>query len=87
MVIKGLRVTKDNITLIEKGPTLKIENNGITYIKFKSSIEEYESLLSDGYVSIDLVGHCGVNSYYGNSVKPQIIILDIEIGQKVDYYF
>ena len=86
IAIRNLKVTKQNTTLLAKGPTLKIEHNGITYIKFKSSQEEYDNIITDGYTNINIVGRCAINSFNGN-VTPQVIISEIEIGQKVDYYF
>ena len=48
---------------LEKGhPTLKITlPNKISFIKFGSSQEEYEKLLTDGYIEINVVGRCNSN--------------------------
>ena len=87
ILIKGIRLTTDNITLLEKGPTLKLTpNNGITYIKFKCPIELYNSLKSEGYVLVDIIGRCSVNNFNG-AMEPQVIISDIEVVEKVNYYF
>lgn len=89
IAIKGVKVTKDNLFLLskDKKPTIKIVlPNGIELIKFKSSEEEYLNLLSEGYVSIDVVGSCDVNIYY-DKITPQIKVLDYEITGKKDYYF
>ncbi len=73
VAIEHITVTKDMVTLMsrDKNPTLKIQlPNGVSCIKFKSSEEEYESLLSDqGCVTINLVGKTEVNRYY-TSITP-----------------
>lgn len=62
--IESLKVTKENLTLMspDKKPTLKITlPNKLSLIKFGSSQEEYETLLSDGYIEINVVGKCNAN--------------------------
>lgn len=90
IVIEHLNVTKEMVSLMsrDKNPTLKIQlSNGVSCIKFKSSEEEYESLLSDeGCVTINLVGKPEVNKYF-SSVTPQIIVQDYEIISKQEFYF
>ncbi|MGN0992842.1 MAG: hypothetical protein ACI4PE_02865 [Bacilli bacterium] len=64
IAIHNLKVSKDMLTLMspDKKPTLKITlPNKVSLIKFNSSEEEYEQLLSDGYVAIDIVGKCNIN--------------------------
>ena len=73
----------------DKNPTLKITlPNGLSLIKFKSSEEEYQSLLSKNntYLTINIVGKCEQNVWGGN-VSPQISIEDYEIKNKLNYYF
>lgn len=87
--IEKLKVTKNMITLMspDKKPTLKITlPNKTSLIKFNSNSEEYESLLSDGYVEINLVGKCNANEWMGN-VTPQILIEDYEIVGQKKYIF
>ncbi len=90
IAVEHIAVTKDMISLMsrDKNPTLKIQlPNGISCIKFKSSEEEYESLLSDqGCVTINLIGKTEVNRYY-NNVTPQIIVQDYEIIDRKQFYF
>lgn len=91
LAIEHIQVTKDMVTLMsrDKNPTLKIQlSNGVACIKFRSSVEEYESLLASdsGCVTINLVARPEVNKYF-NSVTPQLIIVDYEIVNKQEYYF
>ena len=89
IAIRDLRVNKDMITLMspDKRPTLKITlPNKISLIKFGSNQEEYESLLSEGYTSINIVGKCNENVWM-NYTTPQIIIEDYEILGQVKYCF
>lgn len=62
--VENLKVTKDNLTLMspDKKPTLKITlPNKISFIKFGSSQEEYENLLSDGFIELNVIGRCNMN--------------------------
>ena len=62
--IESLKVVKENLTLMspDKRPTLKITlPNKICLIKFGSSQEEYEKLLTDGYIELNIVGKCNMN--------------------------
>ena len=90
VAIKGLKVTKDMITLMspDKSPTIKIAlPNGISLIKFGSSEEEFNSLFSEtGYVEINVVGKCGMNER-GYKPTPQIYIEDYEIIDRMKYIF
>lgn len=90
VAIENLKITKNNIQLLsrDKNPTLKITlPNGISLIKFKSSIEEYENLYSEtGYNSVNIIGRCEKNIWNGN-VSAQIIIEDYEIVNSAKYYF
>ena len=87
--VENLKVTKENLTLMspDKKPTLKITlPNRLSFIKFGSSQEEYEKLLSDGYIEINVVGKCNANEWMGN-VTPQILITDYEIIGQSKYNF
>ena len=62
--IENLKVIKENLTLMspDKKPTLKITlPNKVSLIKFGSSQEEYEKLLTDGYIELNIVGRCNAN--------------------------
>lgn len=87
--VENLKVTKDNLTLMspDKKPTLKITlPNKLNFIKFGSSQEEYEKLLTDGYIEINVVGRCNSNEWMGH-VTPQILITDYEIIGRNKYNF
>ena len=89
IVIEGLKVTKDMVTLMspDKTPTLKITLPNCSCIKFGSSQEEYEKLYSeDGYYELNIVGRCNKNEWNGN-VTAQIFIEDYEIVDSSKYYF
>ena len=90
ILIRKIKITKDNLTLYEKGPTLKIAlpgDEGIELMKFRSSEDEYESLYTEsGCVTINVIGTCDINSWHGIS-KQQITIKDYEIIGKEAYYF
>ena len=89
IALENVKVTANSITLMspDKNPTLKITlPNGTTLIKFKSSQEEFESLKTDGLITINIVGRCERNVWNGR-VNPQIILEDYEITNKVEYYF
>ena len=89
IALENVKVTANSITLMspDKNPTLKITlPNGTTLIKFKSSQEEFESLKTDGLITINIVGRCERNVWNGR-VNPQIILEDYEITNKIEYYF
>lgn len=90
VVVENLTITKDMLHLMsrDKNPTLKISlPNGVNFMKFKSSDEEFDSLFSEsGCVVITVIGRCERNVYY-NSITPQIIIENYEIVTKQDFYF
>ena len=89
VVIKGIKVTSNNIKLMSanKNPTIKITlQNGTSLIKFGASQAEFESLKSSGYTEIDVIGTCAINEWQG-MITPQILIKDYEVVGKQDYYF
>ena len=89
VVIKGIKITSNNITLMSanKNPTIKITlQNGTSLIKFGASQAEFESLKSSGYTEIDVIGTCSINEWQG-MITPQILIKDYEVVGKQDYYF
>lgn len=89
IAIHNLKIDKSMLTLMspDKKPTLKINiQNKLSIIKFNSNEEEYESLLSDGYVAIDIIGRCNINNWLGNEY-PQIIVEDYKIIEKCKYCF
>ena len=87
IIVKNLPV--DNIQLLspDKKPTLKISCEGIDFMKFKSSEEEYNKLKGNnfGTVFINLLGKPNINSWRGRTT-PQILINDYEIvGNKYSF--
>lgn len=91
IALENIQLTPKNLTLMspDKNPTLKIQlPNGTSLIKFRSSKEEYESLLASelGCVTVNIVGTCNINEWNGK-INPQIQIEDYEIIGKQDYYF
>jgi single-stranded-DNA-specific exonuclease len=90
IALENVRITPDNITLMsaDKNPTLKIQlPNGTSLIKFKSSIEEYESLKPEtGCYTLTVIGRCESNSWNGR-ISPQIIIEEYEKVGEMKYYF
>ena len=90
IAIENLKITKDMITLMspDKKPTLKISlPDKISLIKFNSSQEEYENLLSDtGSINVNIIGKCSKNEWMGN-ISAQIIIEDYEIIGQNRYCF
>ena len=87
VAIEGVKITKDNITMM-KSNTCKITlPNGIAMIKFRMPDEEFNKLYSEnGYVEINLVGKCNRNEWCGN-VSGQILIEDYEIIGRCAYEF
>lgn len=89
VVVKGIKVTKERIQLLsaDRNPTLKITlKNGLSFIKFSASLEEFKSLINDnGYVEIDVCGKCSINEWNGK-ISPQIMIEEYEIVGN-GYYF
>lgn len=78
IAFEEIKVDSNNLQLMskDKNPTLKITlDNGIEFIKFKSSEEEYNNLLN---TVIDIVGTCSANIWYGK-ITPQVIIEDYSI--------
>ena len=68
-----------NVRIMGKNKnTIKIIHNGIEFIKFKSSEDEYNEIVKNKHNKFTIVGKFKVNEYCGN-VTPQILI--------EDYYF
>lgn len=90
IAIENINITKENVALLskDKNPTLKITlSSGISLIKFRSSVEEYERLCSDtGCITINIVGKCKENIWNGN-IYPQIQVEEYEIVGSKKYYF
>lgn len=80
IAVENIDLSQCNIKLLspDKHPTLKISlQDGVDFIKFNSSEEEYESFLeSSQYLTI--VGKCKKNEWC-NIITPQIQIEDYEL--------
>ena len=91
IAIEDIKVHTNNIKLMsaDKNPTLKITlPNGLSLLKFRSSVEEFEALQSSptGCVTINIVGKCERNIWNG-IISPQITLEAYEIVGKSEYYF
>lgn len=87
IAIKGIKITKDMLTMMASN-TVKITlPNGIAMIKFKMPDEEYNKLYSeDGFVEIDAVCRANKNEWNGR-VSPQLLIDNYEIVGGCAYVF
>lgn len=69
ILVKGIKLTGDNVVLYDKGPTLKLTipgDEGIEMLKFKSSEDEFNDLYSSsGCVELNVIGTCELNSWRG----------------------
>ena len=76
---KNVKITKDNIVLYEKGPTLKISLPGdepLELMRFRSSQEEYDNLVISDYgcTTINVIGTCDINSWRGISKDRKSVV-------------
>ena len=70
-----------------KGTTIKITlPNKVSLIKFNSTEEEYQQLVSEGYVLADFVGRCNKNEWAGE-VFAQIKIEEFNVNRVAKYDF
>ena len=79
IAITNLLVSPNEIKVIGKNKdTLRIEKNGITYIKFRAKdlIEELKGFSNE--MDITLVGRPNINEWMGNKT-PQLFIVDMEV--------
>lgn len=79
MAITNLNVSQSDVKIIGKNlDTLRIEKNGITYVKFRAKdlIRELKDFPGD--IDITLVGKPNLN-IWGGKTTPQIFITDLEI--------
>lgn len=79
IAITNLVVSPNEIKIIGKNKdTLRIEKNGIIYIKFRAKdlIEKLKSFSSE--MEITLVGRPNINNWMGQEL-PQIFIVDMEV--------
>jgi hypothetical protein len=85
IAIERIKLTPQNTQLMskDKSPTLKITlSNGVSLIKFGSSEEEYNSLISPMMTTtINVVGLCRQN-VWGGRVTGQIEVEEFEVLSK-----
>jgi hypothetical protein len=58
--------------------TVKITNNGISYMLFKLPQEKIKELTQYARAKLNIVGTANLNVYYGRTT-PQIFVTDYEI--------
>lgn len=83
IAIEEIHVRAENLQLLskDKNPTIKITlPNGAEIMKFKSSEEEYNTLLN---TVIDVVGKCSANTWMGRTT-PQILVEDYSV-KRMDF--
>lgn len=81
--ISNLKVTPFNVRIMGTAQdTLKIESNGISYLKFKASDLIKALKDKDNNCTIEIVGRANLNEYMGR-VTPQIFIEDYEIKDEM----
>ena len=89
IMVKNIKVNKSNLYFM-KNNTIKIapieREDRLSYIMFKAS-DTTMNLLEpgDGYVVLNIIGHCTRNNY--GEISPQIVIKDYEIVSRSAYYF
>lgn len=72
--IENIIINSSDISLMGKSKnTIKFEYNGINFIKFKASENEYEEIIKNENNIFTIVGKFKVNEYGGN-ITPQILI-------------
>ena len=90
VVIKNIKLNKDNLRFIGNGKTLRIDlpKDKISLIKFNIDEDEKELLTpnENGVLEIEVVGTCQKNVWMGYT-SPQIAIKDYDIVKRVEYYF
>lgn len=83
VAVKDIPLSENNVQILglAKGkPTLKINCNGVDFMRFGSSEEEYERFIQPN-TYLTVVGTCQKN-IWNDIVTPQILIDDFELQQK-----
>lgn len=79
MAITNLNVSQNDVKVIGKNlDTLRIEKNGITYVKFRAKdlIRELKDFPGD--MELTIIGRPNINTWNYKNI-PQIFITDLEI--------
>ena len=87
VAVKGIKVTKDMITMMASNTCKIMLPNGIAMIKFRMPNEEFDKIYSEnGYVEINVVAKCNANVWNGNT-SAQLMIENYEIIGECAYIF
>ena len=79
ILIKNVTFPRKNVKLLgKKQNTIKIVCDNITFINFKTNVEEYKKLVLNHNTSLNIIGRCSVNKFMGKTTN-QIIIENYEI--------
>lgn len=87
--IKNINVNKSQFQVMGKSnDTVKVEVNGVTYIKFKAKdlIEQIKDIGGDGSIHMEVVGKANLNNWMGH-ITPQIFIENCDLRQPQIYDF
>lgn len=80
IAVTNLKVTSNDIKVIGKnGDTIRIEKNGITYIKFRAK-DIIKQLSDNEQMTLTIIGKPNVNEWMG-SKTPQIQIVELNISK------
>lgn len=71
-------------TMGADGRTIKIQDNGISFIKFKCTEEEVNTLTREGFKTIDIIGTFNINRW-NNRNYPQVKIEEFEVTSHMDF--
>lgn len=89
VAIEKVKIQPKDVSLL-KNNTIKFSiptSQGIELIKFRCTPEEVEELnINEGYIELNIVGTCSINTWNGNQTA-QILIKDYEIVKRLKYYF
>ena len=81
--VDNITVNADDIELMGKNKnTIKIKYKDISFIKFKSSEDEYNAIVKNKAIKLTVIGRFGLNEYNGNSY-PQITVEDMKYESSV----
>lgn len=82
--VENIKVPKS--LFVKMKSTMKFYLNGISYLKFRTSVEEFENIIKssdNNYISLNIVGRFDINRWNGREY-PQVIIEDYEIIEDND---
>lgn len=86
IMINEMKISKNDIEFIgQTNNIIKIQNKGVTYIKFRAE-EDIAKLQEGNSYSISLIGKPNINEWRGNKT-PQIIMEECEIKAETKFVF